>query len=58
MIVFLQFFCIMACMRNAGRITGNNRYEKTGRTIMNRLILYIAMSLDGYIAEKDGTIGF
>lgn len=24
----------------------------------NRLILYIAMSLDGYIAEKDGTIGF
>ena len=25
---------------------------------MNKLILYIAMSLDGYIAEKDGTISF
>mgnify|MGYP001028204217 FL=1 len=25
---------------------------------MNQLILYIAMSLDGYIAEKDGGIGF
>lgn len=25
---------------------------------MNRLILYIAMSLDGYIAEKDGNINF
>lgn len=25
---------------------------------MNKLILYIAMSLDGYIAEKDGSIGF
>lgn len=24
----------------------------------NKLILYIAMSLDGYIAEKDGGIGF
>ncbi len=24
----------------------------------NKLILYIAMSLDGYIAEKDGNIGF
>ncbi len=24
----------------------------------NKLILYIAMSLDGYIAEKDGSIGF
>ncbi len=24
----------------------------------NRLILYIAMSLDGYIAEKDGNINF
>lgn len=24
----------------------------------NKLILYIAMSLDGYIADKDGGIGF
>ena len=24
----------------------------------NKLILYIAMSLDGYIAEKDGNISF
>ncbi len=24
----------------------------------NKLILYIAMSLDGYIAEKDGNIRF
>jgi dihydrofolate reductase len=28
------------------------------RYIMNKLILYIAMSLDGYIAEKDGGIRF
>ena len=25
---------------------------------MGKLILYIAMSLDGYIAEKDGDISF
>ncbi len=36
----------------------NKADKKTRRAAMSKLILYIAMSLDGYIADEDGNISF
>ena len=56
-------------MRSIFRIPSDNMAGDTWRRVpihyysrryimKNKLILYIAMSLDGYIAEKDGNISF